>query len=113
MSNVSDGPATPTPKAAAETLRPRRIRLVKAMAKQARNATAVQTPHGKSRRLSQEDELQLDAIKRRLAGQGIRVRKGELLAAALRVLGKLDDALLREALAAPDQADPGRSGFAS
>lgn len=111
MSSVSNGSATPAPEFPAETQRPRRMRLVKAMAalgraKEVRSVQATEAPRARSRKLSHADELRLEILKRRLAGQGIRVRKGDLLGAALKVLAALDDASLRGAVAALDEAVP-------
>ena len=104
---------------AASVRRPRRIRLVKAMAALGK---AMETPpaakaapltHSRSCKLSQLDELRLDMLKRRLAGQGVRVKKRDLLRAALSVLAELDDARLRDAIAALDEPTPGNPGLPS
>jgi hypothetical protein len=83
-------------------------------AKEARPApSAAPAPHSRSRKLSHADEMRLEILKRRLASQGLRVKKGELLSTALSVLADLDDASLRQAIAAPDEAAPGPAELAS
>jgi hypothetical protein len=111
MSNESDAPdvvsmENPVTERSVAAEHPRRIRLVKAMAaagraKEARISTATsQQFHSRTCKFSQDDEVRLDVLKRRLGSHGIRVKKGELLRAALWVLADLDEGRLREAVCA-------------
>ena len=85
--------------AAPERLAKKRKRLAKAfprpLDKKLRDAERVREAF----LLPADEHAQLVALKRRLAAQGVRVKKGELLRAGLQLLDTLDDGDLQAALA--------------
>lgn len=97
-----------------ESARPRRIRLVKALAAMARakpKASDPASPQRVSRRckLEQHEEAMLAELKQRLHKAGVDMRKGDLLRAGLLALAGFDDARLREVVARLDAGAPSES----